>query len=46
MRDACRVLVGKRERRRSLGRHRRKWENDIKMYPGKVGWGMDWIDLA
>jgi hypothetical protein len=30
-RSAYRVLVGKPERRRSLGRPKRRWEDDIKM---------------
>jgi hypothetical protein len=29
-----------------LGRPRRRWENNIKMYLQEVEWGMDWIDLA
>jgi hypothetical protein len=30
-RNACRVLVGKLEGKRPLGRPRRMWENNIKM---------------
>jgi hypothetical protein len=46
-RGAYRVLVGKPEGRRPLGRPRRKWENNIKMDLREVGWrGVDWIDLA
>jgi len=49
MRDRCgayRVLVGKLDRKRLLGRPRRKWEDDIKVDLQEVGWGgMDWIDL-
>jgi hypothetical protein len=42
-----RVLVGKPEVKRPLGRNRRKWEDNIKMDLQKVGCGgMDWIDLA
>ena len=42
---ACRVLVGKPEGKRPLGRPRRRWEN--KMDLQKVGCGgMDWIELA
>jgi len=42
-----RVLVGKPERNRRLGRPRRKWEDNIKMDFQEVGCGvMDWIDLA
>jgi hypothetical protein len=46
-RDIYRVLVGKPEGRRPLGRLGRKWEDNIKIDLQKVGWGsMDWIDLA
>jgi hypothetical protein len=31
MRNACRMLVGKLERKIPFGRHRHRWENDIKM---------------
>jgi hypothetical protein len=30
-RNAFRVMVGKPEGRRPLGRHRNRWENNIKM---------------
>ena len=41
------VLVGKRERKKPLGRPRRRWEDNIKMDLQEVGWGyVDWIDLA
>jgi hypothetical protein len=30
-RGACRVLVGKLEGKRRLGRNRRRWEDNIKM---------------
>jgi hypothetical protein len=40
-------LVGKPEGKRQLGRHRRRWEDNIKMDFQKVGYGgMDWIQLA
>jgi hypothetical protein len=46
-RGAYRVLVGKREGRRPLGRPRRRREDNIKMDLREVGWGAeDWIDLA
>jgi hypothetical protein len=39
--------VGKPEGKRPLGRHSRRWEDNIKMDFQEVGWGrMDWIDLA
>jgi len=46
-RGIYRVLVGKPEGKRPLGRPRRRWEDDIKMYLQEVVCrGMDWIDLA
>ena len=45
--DVYRVLVGKPERRRPLGRPRRRWEENIKIDLQEVGRGsMDWIELA
>jgi hypothetical protein len=42
-----RVLVGKPEGKRPLRRHRRRWEDNIKMDHQEVGCGsMDWIELA
>ena len=42
-----RVLVGKPEGKRPLGRSRRRWEDNIKMDLQEVGsGGMDWIELA
>jgi hypothetical protein len=47
VRGAYRVLVGKPEGRRPLGRPRRRWKDNIKMDLREVGWGgMDWIDVA
>jgi hypothetical protein len=46
-RNAYRVLVGKPEGKRPLGRPRRRWVNNIKMDLRETGWGdMDWTDLA
>ena len=46
-RGAYRVLVGKPEGRRSLGRPRRTWEGNIEMDLQEVGWRViDWIHLA
>jgi hypothetical protein len=46
-RDMYRVLVGKPEGKRPLGRPRCRWEDNIKMDLQKVGCGgMDWIGLA
>ena len=42
-----RVLVGKPEGRRPLGRPRRRWVNNIRMDLQEVGCGyMDWIGLV
>jgi len=42
-----RVLVGKPEEKRPLGRPRCRWEDIIKMDLQEVGFeGMDWIDVA
>jgi hypothetical protein len=38
-RGAYRVLVGKPEGRRPLGRPRRRWEDNIEMDLREVGWG-------
>ena len=47
MRGLYRVLVGKSEGKRPLGRPRRRWGNNIKMDLKEVGCGgMDWIELA
>jgi hypothetical protein len=46
-RNAYRVLVGKPEGKRQLGRSRRRWVDNIKIDIRETGWdGMDWIDLA
>jgi hypothetical protein len=46
-RDVFKVWVGKPEGKRSLGRPRLRWEDNIKMDIQEVRCrGMDWIDLA
>jgi hypothetical protein len=46
-RNAYRILVGKPEGKRSLGRPRRRWVDNIKLDLRDIRWGvMDWIDLA
>jgi hypothetical protein len=46
-RNACRIMVGKPEGKRPLGRTRRRWEDSIKINMRKIGWGgVDWIVLA
>jgi hypothetical protein len=53
-RSVYRILVGKPEGKRPLGRPRRRWEDNIKMDLQEVRWEldwglgteMDWIELA
>ena len=46
-RGAYRVLVGKTEGKRPLGRPRRRWVDNIRMDLQEVGGGyMDWTGLA
>jgi len=46
-RGVHRVLVGKPEGKRQLGRPRRRWEDNIKMDLQEVGVGRgDWMELA
>jgi hypothetical protein len=46
-RNAYRILMGKPEGKRLLGRLRRRWVDNIKMDLREIGWdGMDWIELA
>jgi len=45
-RGVYRVLVGKPDGKRPLGRPRASWEDNIKMDLQEVVRGMDWIDLA
>jgi len=39
--DAYRILVRKPEGKRPLGKHNRRWEDNIKMYVKEVGGGID-----
>jgi hypothetical protein len=46
-RNVYRLLVGKPEGKRPLGRPRRRWVDNIRRDLGEVGWGdVDWICLA
>jgi hypothetical protein len=40
---ACRVLVRRPEGKRLLRRHRRRWEDNIKMIFNRWDGGMDWL---
>jgi hypothetical protein len=45
--NTCRILVGKPEGKRPLGRPRRSWVDNIKIDLREMGLGvMDWIDVA
>jgi hypothetical protein len=46
-RNVYRLLVGKPEGKRPLGRRRRRWMDNIKMDLVETGWDdVDWIGLA
>jgi hypothetical protein len=46
-RNAYRILVGKPEAKRPLGKPRHRWVGNIKMDLRERGWdGIDWIELA
>jgi hypothetical protein len=45
--QAFRLLMGKPEGKRPLGRPRRRWVDNIRIDLGEVGWvGVDWNGLA
>jgi hypothetical protein len=49
-RNAYRILVGKSEGKRQLGRPRRRWEDNIKMDLREIGWvvwtGLIWFRIG
>jgi hypothetical protein len=46
-RNTYNILVGKPARKRELGRPRHRWEYNIRMDFGEIGWeGMDWMHLS
>jgi hypothetical protein len=45
-RNAYRLLVGKPEGKRPLGRPRLRWVDNIKMALAEIWGGVDWISLA
>jgi hypothetical protein len=46
-RMACTCFVGKAERKRPLGRHDHRWEDNIRMRRREIRWeDVDWIYLA
>jgi hypothetical protein len=47
MRNAYKILIGKPEERKPLGRPRRRWEDNIRMDFREIAWGtVDWMHLA
>jgi hypothetical protein len=47
MTNAFKIWVGKSEGKRPLGRPRRRWEDNIRVHLGKIGWeGVDWMHLT
>jgi hypothetical protein len=47
MRSACKILVGKPEGKRPLGRHRCRWEDNIRMGLRETERkGVDWIHVG
>jgi hypothetical protein len=47
MRNAYKILFGKSEGKRPLGRPRRRWEDNITMDFREIGWGnVDWVHLS
>jgi hypothetical protein len=46
-RNVYKILTGKPEGKRLLGRPRRRWEDGIRMDLTEIGWGrVEWIQLA
>jgi hypothetical protein len=46
-RNPYRILVGKPEGKRPLGRPKHRWVENVKMDIREIGWdGMDWVDVA
>jgi len=47
MGSICKILVGKLEGKRLLGRPRRRQDDNIRMDPREIWWGcLDWVHLA
>jgi hypothetical protein len=47
LRNVCKILVGKPEGKRPLGRHRHRCEDNIKMDIKDIGWEfVDWIHMS
>jgi hypothetical protein len=47
LRNTYGILLGKSEGKRLFGRHRRRWEDNIRLGLREIGWEIvDWIYLA
>jgi hypothetical protein len=47
MRNAYSILVGKPDGKRTVGRPRRRWEDNIRIDRREVGWeGVDWMHMT
>jgi hypothetical protein len=47
IRNTYKILVGKHGRKKSLGRPQQRWEGNIRIDLGEMGWeDVDWIYLA
>jgi hypothetical protein len=47
MRNTCKIMLGKLEGKRPLGRRRCRWKGYIIMGLTEIGWeGVDWMHLA
>jgi len=46
VRNAYKILVGKRERNRPFGRPGCRWEDNIKLNVIEIGCGVNWIHLS
>jgi hypothetical protein len=44
-RGVYRLLVGKPEGKRQMGRSRRRWKNNIRMHDVGVGTGLGWLRI-
>jgi hypothetical protein len=46
-RNACRIMVGKPEGKRPLGRPRRRWEDNNEIDLREIGWtGLIWLRIG
>jgi hypothetical protein len=47
MRNAYKIVVGKPERKRPIGRPSHRWEDNIRIDRTEIGWEyVDWMHLA